>query len=42
MNDTFSVRKLKEELEGVYNADISTIHAFCSNLIKKYFWNLWD
>lgn len=32
--------ELKEELENVYNADISTIHSFCSNLIKKYFYVL--
>ena len=31
---------LKNELESVYNADISTIHSFCSNLIKKYFYVL--
>lgn len=32
--------RLKEELELVNGADISTIHSFCSKLIKKYFYHL--
>ncbi len=31
---------LKQQLELVSNADISTIHSFCSKLIKKYFYVL--
>ncbi len=30
--------KLKEQLAGVANADISTIHGYCSKLIKRYFY----
>ena len=30
--------RLKKELENVGGADISTIHSFCLNLLKKYFY----
>ncbi len=32
--------RLKEELEQINGSDISTIHSFCSKLIKKYFYLL--
>lgn len=33
-------KKLKEEILKVSMADINTIHAFCSNLLRKYFYYL--
>ncbi len=37
-SDAETVDGLKKQLDGVANADISTIHGYCSKLIKRYFY----
>ncbi|MBR2968229.1 MAG: UvrD-helicase domain-containing protein [Clostridia bacterium] len=38
--DAETAKRLKEQLSDVPNADISTFHSFCNNLVKNYFYEL--
>ena len=40
LNENISNPSIKEELEKLPTADISTLHGFCQKLIKQYFFEL--
>ncbi len=40
LNDNIDKPNIKEELEKLPTADISTLHGFCQKLIKQYFFEL--
>ena len=40
LNDNIDKPNIKEELEKLPTADISTLHGFCQKLIKQYFFDL--